>query len=85
MRRDIESIDKMVEQSVKDGLFSSKEECVVAMRNWLVFGGHLNPSHPPDALGDDSRSIEDDAAGLASISNLEATRLQYEILRERDA
>jgi len=87
MRRDIENIDKMVERSVEDGCFASKEECATAMRNWLILGGHLNPSHPHGTteLADDSHSIEDDIAGLASISKLEATRLQYEILRERDA
>lgn len=87
MRRDIQNIDKIVERSVKDGSFNSRDDCAAAMRNWLVLGGYIDPSHPPgfSDLQDESSAIEDDAGCLAGISKLEGPRLQYEILRERDA
>jgi hypothetical protein len=86
MRQDIGAIDRLVRQAVDSGEFSSKEECVSAMVNWLVLNGGVNPSRV--CCSGEHRETDnapEDERGACGVNQAEEALLHYEILRERDA
>lgn len=86
MRRDVWIIETIVEQSLKEKKFESEEECAVAMRYWLASKGYTDLSHSSaDEAKDEHSYVDDDSHRVSGVSQSEGVRLQYDILRERDA
>lgn len=84
MRRDVWLIDKMVEQGLKENKFRSEEECAMAMRYWLSSKGYADLSQSADHDITEP-AVDDDSHHVAGVDQSECARLQYDILRERDA
>lgn len=85
MRQQIRAVDQLVQQAVESGQFATREDCISAMLNWLVLNEHVNPSQLCSKVSRDHRGEDIDERHADGVSEAEETRLQYEILRDRDA
>lgn len=85
MRQQIRAIDDLVRQALESGQFASREDCISAMLNWLVLNDYVNPSQLCSKASPGRRDESIDDRHANGVSEAEETRLQYEILRDRDA
>jgi len=85
MRKEMSSVERLVERAVQAGEFASREDCAEALLNWLVLNDYVNPSRLCDRSGNPESGLSIEDRSPQGVSAAEDTLLQYEILRDRDA